>query len=97
MAEELLNWRKTHQPRGVNFGSVFKNGDDFCAGELVDRAGLKGTCVGGAAISKEHANFIINQGNASFRDIEELIDLARYTVHIKFGKFLQTEVSFLRA
>ncbi|MDR2603319.1 MAG: UDP-N-acetylmuramate dehydrogenase [Puniceicoccales bacterium] len=97
MAEELLNWRKTHQPRGINFGSVFKNGDDFCAGELIDRAGLKGMSVGGAAISKEHGNFIINQGNASFRDIEKLIDLARYTVCIKFGKFLGTEVNILRA
>ncbi|MDR1457417.1 MAG: UDP-N-acetylmuramate dehydrogenase [Puniceicoccales bacterium] len=97
MAEELLNWRKTHQPRGINFGSVFKNGDDFCAGELIDRAGLKGTRMGGAAISEEHANFIINQGNASFRDIEKLIDLARYMVYIKFGKFLGTEVNILRA
>ncbi|MDR2432206.1 MAG: UDP-N-acetylmuramate dehydrogenase [Puniceicoccales bacterium] len=97
MTEELLNWRKTHQPKGINFGSVFKNGDDFCAGELIDRAGLKGTPIGGAAISKEHANFIINQGNASFRDIEKLIDLARYTVHIKFRKFLRTEVNILRA
>lgn len=97
MAEELLNWRKTHQPRGINFGSVFKNGDDFCAGELIDRAGLKGTRIGGAAISNEHANFIINQGNASFRDIEKLIDLARYVVYVKFGKFLETEVNILRA
>jgi UDP-N-acetylenolpyruvoylglucosamine reductase len=97
MAEELLNWRKTHQPRGTNFGSVFKNGNDFCAGELIDRAGLKGTAVGGAVISEEHANFIINRGNASFRDIEKLIDLARYTVYIKFGKFLRTEVNILRA
>ncbi|MDR0742015.1 MAG: UDP-N-acetylmuramate dehydrogenase [Puniceicoccales bacterium] len=97
MAEELLNWRKTHQPKGINFGSVFKNGDDFCAGELIDRAGLKGASIGGAAISEEHANFIINRGNASFRDIEKLIDLARYTVYIKFGKFLKTEVNILRA
>ncbi|MDR0693485.1 MAG: UDP-N-acetylmuramate dehydrogenase [Puniceicoccales bacterium] len=97
MAEELLNWRNTHQPKGINFGSVFKNGDDFCAGELIDRAGLKGTCMGGAAISNEHANFIINGGNASLRDIERLIDLARYMVYIKFGKFLETEVNILRA
>jgi UDP-N-acetylenolpyruvoylglucosamine reductase len=97
MAEELLNWRKTHQPRGINFGSVFKNGNDFCAGELIDRAGLKGTAVGGATISEEHANFIINRGNASFRDIEKLIDLARYMVYVKFGKFLRAEVNILRA
>ncbi|MDR2628776.1 MAG: UDP-N-acetylmuramate dehydrogenase, partial [Puniceicoccales bacterium] len=97
MAEELLNWRKMHQPKGINFGSVFKNGNDFCAGELIDRAGLKGTSIGGAAISKEHANFIINRGDASFQDIEKLIDLARYTVYMKFGKFLRTEVNILRA
>ncbi|MDR1890623.1 MAG: UDP-N-acetylmuramate dehydrogenase [Puniceicoccales bacterium] len=97
VAEELLNWRKTHQPKGINFGSVFKNGDDFCAGELIDKAGLKGSSAGDATISNEHANFIINRGNASSRDIEKLIDLARYTTHIKFGKFLRAEINILRA
>jgi UDP-N-acetylenolpyruvoylglucosamine reductase len=97
IAEELLNWRKVHQPKGINFGSVFKNGSDFCAGELIDRAGLKGTNIGDATISEEHANFIINRGNASSRDIEKLIDLARYTVYVKFRKFLRTEINILRA
>ncbi|MDR1595498.1 MAG: UDP-N-acetylmuramate dehydrogenase [Puniceicoccales bacterium] len=96
-AEELLLWRRTNQPKGLNFGSVFKNGDDFCAGELIDKAGLKGRRVGGAKISEEHANFIINSGNSSAKDIEKLIDMARYEVNIKFGKFLQTEIRFIRA
>ncbi|MDR1401689.1 MAG: UDP-N-acetylmuramate dehydrogenase [Puniceicoccales bacterium] len=95
--EELLAWRKTHQPRGLNFGSVFKNGEDFYAGELIDRAGLKGKRIGNAGISPEHANFIINYGCASSRDIEKLIDTVRYEVYNKFGKFLHAEVKFLRA
>jgi UDP-N-acetylenolpyruvoylglucosamine reductase len=96
-SEEFLNWRKSHQPKGINFGSVFKNGDDFCAGALIDQAGLKNKKIGNASISETHANFILNHNNASSKDIEQLIDLARYSVCLKFGKFLQTEVKFLRA
>ncbi|MDR1433286.1 MAG: UDP-N-acetylmuramate dehydrogenase [Puniceicoccales bacterium] len=95
-AREFLNWRRAHQPKGINFGSVFKNGDDFRAGELIDKAGLKGKSVGGAMISDEHANFIINRDHASAKDVEKLIDAARYEVFSKFGKFLQMEVKIMR-
>ncbi|MDR2737541.1 MAG: UDP-N-acetylmuramate dehydrogenase, partial [Puniceicoccales bacterium] len=96
ISEELLELRKSKQPKGSNFGSVFKNCPEFPAGGLVDRAGLKGYKIGGAAISDIHANFIVNCGNASSMDVEKLIDLARYDVYNKFGKFLQLEVRFLR-
>jgi UDP-N-acetylenolpyruvoylglucosamine reductase len=62
VADELLSWRKTHQPKGINFGSVFKNGDDFCAGELIDKAGLKDSSAGDAIISNEHAKFYNQSG-----------------------------------
>jgi UDP-N-acetylenolpyruvoylglucosamine reductase len=94
--DDLLEWRKAHQPRGMNFGSVFKNGTDFRAGELIDRAGLKGISVGDARISEEHGNFIISGGNARAIDIEKLIDRARYEVFTKFGKFMYNEVNFIR-
>jgi UDP-N-acetylenolpyruvoylglucosamine reductase len=95
--DELVEWRRTHQPRGMNFGSIFKNGDGFYAGELIDRAGLKGMAVGDASVASGHANFIINRGCASSKDIETLIDTLRFEVHRQFGKFLKTEVRFLRA
>jgi UDP-N-acetylenolpyruvoylglucosamine reductase len=95
--EELLAWRRTHQPRCLNFGSVFKNGEDFYAGELIDRAGIKGKRIGYAGVSPEHANFIINYGRASARDIEKLMDAIRCEVYSKFGKFLHAEIKFLRA
>jgi UDP-N-acetylenolpyruvoylglucosamine reductase len=95
-SEELLLWRKTYQPKGPNCGSVFKNGDDFYAGELVDKVGLRGKRIGNACISPDHANFIVNCGNASARDVEKLVDTAKYEVYRKFGKILQTEVKFIR-
>jgi UDP-N-acetylmuramate dehydrogenase len=97
VAEEFLNWRKIHQPKGINFGSVFKNGKDFHAGELSKKAGLKGITIENAVISNESENFIINHGNESSRDIEKLIDLIRFTVHDPSGRFLQTDVQILRA
>jgi UDP-N-acetylmuramate dehydrogenase len=95
-SDELVEFRKTRQPKGPNFGSVFKNCADSSAGELIDRAGLKGRTIGGAVISEVHANFIVNRGQASSKDIEKLIDLMRYEVYSKLKKLLQTEVKFLR-
>lgn len=96
VSQELLKWRILHQPKVGSFGSVFKNGEDYCAGALIDRCGLKGFSVGGAKISDQHANFIINHNNASSKDVESLIDLARYEVFNVFGKFLNTEINLLR-
>ncbi|MDR3144162.1 MAG: UDP-N-acetylmuramate dehydrogenase [Puniceicoccales bacterium] len=94
--DALLEWRMAHQPSGLNFGSVFRNGSDFSAGELIDRAGLKGKKIGDASISTVHANFIIGGGGATAKDVETLIDAVRYGVYAKFKKFLRTEVVILR-
>jgi UDP-N-acetylmuramate dehydrogenase len=83
------------QPSGASVGSVFRNPPDDSAGRLIEAAGLKGKVIGGAIISPKHANFIINQGNASARDILELLVLARNTVKKKFGVELVPEIEVL--
>ena len=83
------------QPPGASIGSVFRNPPDDSAGRLIEAAGLKGKVVGGAIISPKHANFIINQGNASAQDIFELLVLARNTVKKDFGIELVPEIELL--
>jgi len=76
-------------------GSVFKNPEEMTAGRLIDRCGLKGRRVGGAEISKLHANYIVNLGNASADDVLKLIDIARTAVFKEFGLELELEVKVL--
>jgi UDP-N-acetylmuramate dehydrogenase len=76
-------------------GSVFKNPEETTAGRLIDRCGLKGRRVGGAEISKVHANYIVNVGNASADDVLKLIDIARTAVFKEFGIELELEVKIL--
>jgi UDP-N-acetylmuramate dehydrogenase len=76
-------------------GSVFKNPEETTAGRLIDRCGLKGRRVGGAEISKVHANYIVNVGNASADDVLKLIDIARTAVFKEFGIELELEVKVL--
>jgi UDP-N-acetylmuramate dehydrogenase len=73
-------------------GSVFRNPPGDHAGRLIDAAGLKGTCVGGAEISSRHANFFINNGNATAADIQALILLAQKVVAEQFGVKLELEI-----
>jgi UDP-N-acetylmuramate dehydrogenase len=87
--------RRSTQPPGASMGSMFKNPPGDYAGRLIEAAGLKGTRVGGAAISQVHANFFVNDGQASASDIGRLINLARETVEAKFGVRLELEVELL--
>ncbi len=92
----LLDERSQKQPtRFPNAGSVFKNPDDDFAARLIEASGLKGTRIGGATVSELHANFIINTGDASATDIEQLIALVKQRVNEKFGVQLQTEVHII--
>lgn len=85
--------RKTNQPlKYRSAGSVFKNHIDHAAGYLIDQAGLKGEKIGDAQISDHHANFFINHGNASAKDITQLIKLAQKRVFEKFHIKLELEV-----
>ena len=91
--KSLLARRGSTQPmQTANAGSVFKNPVGDHAARLIEFCGLKGKCIGGACVSDIHANFIINTGNASARDIEELINTIRKTVVDKTGVELQPEV-----
>ncbi len=87
-------WRS--QPKEPSAGCIFKNPSPaISAGQLIDQAGLKGARVGGAAVSAVHANFIINDGTASARDVLELIELIRSRVKAARGIDLQTEVEIV--
>jgi len=93
-AQDILV-RKMHQPPGPTLGSTFKNPPNQKAGKLIEDVGLKGKQVGGAKFSDQHANFIINTGNAKAVDIKALIDLAKSEVKKKFGVDLQEEVRYI--
>ncbi len=78
-----------------NCGSVFKNPEGEYAAKLIEEAGLKGEKIGGAQVSLKHANFIINTGDATATDIEQLIELVRDKVSILHGVDLQSEIKIL--
>jgi UDP-N-acetylmuramate dehydrogenase len=90
---ELKARRASRQPRGVpNAGSIFKNPPGNFAGKLLEGAGLKGTRLGGAAFSDQHANFIVNLGGAQAAEVLALIDMARNKVKEQSGVLLEPEV-----
>lgn len=87
--------RKTRHPAGPSVGSTFRNPEGHYAGELIDKLGLKGTAVGGAKISDQHGNFIINTGMATASDIKELIELMKTKVKERFDIELREEVRYI--
>lgn len=91
--QEIATVRQEKQPLDMpNAGSIFKRGDDFLPAKLIDEAGLKGYTIGGAQISKKHAGFIVNTGNASAQNIIDLIKHIQTTIKDKFDKDLELEV-----
>ena len=91
--KEMLERRKATQPLGLpSCGSVFRNPPGDHAARLIEAAGLKGYRIGGAEVSLKHANFIINTGDATATDIEELIEHVRQTVIEQHGVELRHEV-----
>lgn len=91
--DEDLGYRKRTQPLSQpNFGSVFKNPQPQNAGNLIEQVRLKGHTIGRAQISTLHANWIVNTGGASARDVTSLIRIAQKRVHAQFGVQLQPEV-----
>ena len=106
VARESLAFRKRTQPlHSPSAGCVFQNpapgrdevpeGIPWSAGALVDRAGLKGLAIGGARVSPMHGNFIVNDGNATARDIHQLITRCRDGVRARFGVELREEIVYL--
>lgn len=91
--QRLLEQRSTSQPVGLpSCGSVFRNPEGDHAARLIEAAGLKGFCIGGACVSTKHANFIINTGGATASEIEELIATIQKQVEQMSGIRLETEV-----
>lgn len=85
--------KKSSQPLShQSAGSIFKNPRGQSAGQLIDRAGLKGTRIGGAEISDRHANYIVTQESARAEDVMRLIDLARSRVAEQFDVELELEI-----
>jgi len=93
--DEAREKRKNHQPIAASAGCTFKNPEDVPAGRLIDVLGLKGTSIGHAAVSDVHANFIVNQGGASARDILHLIETIQQKARAEHGIELETEVKIL--
>jgi UDP-N-acetylmuramate dehydrogenase len=93
---ELMEHRKRTQPLGYpSAGSIFRNPAGGSAGELIEKAGLKGVRIGDAEISRKHANWIINRGNARARDVLDLIEKMEKEVFGTFGVRLEREIRIL--
>jgi UDP-N-acetylenolpyruvoylglucosamine reductase len=83
------------QPAAASAGCIFKNPGEIPAGRLIDELGLKGIRVGGAVVSDVHGNFIINDGNATARDVLNLIDVIKDRAKSSRGIDLVTEVQII--
>ena len=91
--QENMQSRKDKQPLEFpSAGSVFKRGTGFIAAKLIDECGLKGTKVGDAEVSQKHAGFIINKGNATAKDVMELIKYIQEEVKEKTGFAIEEEI-----
>lgn len=91
-------WRADRHPVGAarrSAGCVFRNPPGSSAARAIDAAGLKGARVGGAAVSRRHANFIVNTGNAVAADVLELIELVADRVGAHSGLRLEPELELL--
>lgn len=87
---------RKEQPYGTkSAGCIFKNPEGLSAGKLLDECGCKGLSIGDASVSLKHANFIVNNGNASFEDVIELIKECRKRVKEARGIDLQLEVRII--
>lgn len=92
---ELSAKRREKQPLEYpSAGSTFKRPAGYYAGALIEESGLKGKSIGGAQVSEKHAGFIINKGNATTKDICQLIEYVKEEVYKKFDVLLETEVKY---
>ena len=95
-AEKIMQKRQDSQPVGkFSAGCFFKNPQNGSAGELIEKAGLKGFRIGDAQVSRQHANFIINRKAALAEDVIKLANHIRETVKAKFKVELETEVKII--
>ena len=97
VCEDLRERRNSKQP--LNFGSAgstFKRPEGHFASKLIEDAGLKGYHINDAWVSEKHSGFVVNKGNASYKEVMELIEYVQKVVFEKFGVKLETEVRILK-
>jgi UDP-N-acetylmuramate dehydrogenase len=92
---EVFKKMRSNQPNTPSAGSCFKNPEGDYAGKLIEAIGLKGKAVGGMEFSSEHANFLVNNGNGTFKDAIFLIQEAQKRVLDEFGISLECEIKIL--
>lgn len=96
--EANLKWRRERHPpldTEPSAGSIFKKIEGVGAGRLIDQCGLKGMRIGGAEITRRHANIMINRGGARASDVIALIRFVQETVEREMGYALEPEISFI--
>ncbi|HHV99691.1 MAG TPA: UDP-N-acetylmuramate dehydrogenase [Clostridiaceae bacterium] len=96
LMDDLAKRRKEKQPLDMpSAGSVFKRPEGYYSGQLIESCGLRGYSIGGAQVSNKHCGFIVNNGNATAKDIIALIKFVQDKVKSEFGVELQTEVKIV--
>jgi UDP-N-acetylmuramate dehydrogenase len=94
---DFVNRRINRQPTLPSAGSIFKKPEpDFYVGKAIDDLGLKGYKIGGAMISKIHAGFIVNTGNATFSDVVKLIEFIKKEIYKVYKLELELEINIWR-
>ena len=94
--KEFTNHRKNTQPSALyNAGSVFKNGKDYYAAELIENAGLKGYKIDGVRVSEKHSNFFIADKNAKSSALYKLVNFVKDSIFEKYEVKLQEEIIFV--
>jgi UDP-N-acetylmuramate dehydrogenase len=93
--KEFNAQRMRTQPRIQSAGSVFANPPGAYSGKLIEDAGLKGATSGGAQISEQHANFIVNRAQASAGEVYSLMRRAQNTVFEQAGVWLRAEIELV--
>ncbi len=96
LQESFVQKRNKTQPvRSYNAGCVFKNPKNMSAGYIIEKCGLKGKQVGGARVSDIHANFIVNDNNATSKDVLQLIHIIQNEVKNKMNIILEKEIRYI--
>ena len=94
--KEFTNHRKNTQPSALyNAGSVFKNGEDYYAAELIENAGLKGYKIDGVRVSEKHSNFFIADKDAKSSALYKLVNFVKDSIFDKYDVMLQEEIIFV--
>ncbi|SHH17795.1 UDP-N-acetylmuramate dehydrogenase [Tepidibacter thalassicus] len=93
---DLTLRRTTKQPLNMpSAGSTFKRPKGYYAGKLIEDSGLRGITLNGAQVSKKHCGFVVNAGNATAKDVLELLDVIKKTVYDKFNVVLEEEIKII--